>query len=426
MTLGARLRRDRGAWLVLAVLCLGAAIFFAYQTRGTTFWFDEWEWIGQRRGNDVGTFLDPHNQHLSLVPIALYRLLFATVGLDDYRPYRALVIAAHIGVVVLVFAYARTRIGAWLALAPAALLLFFGPGWQEVLWPFQVAWLIAIGAGVLALMALDRRTRGGDVLASGLLLLAISSAGIGVPFLLAAIVDVLRGPRGRRGWWIVGVPLVLYALWWLGYESGDTKRVLFTVPSYVATAAAGTVGSLAGLAGVSAASARRGVAAAPLAWGAPLLVIVVLAMIWRLRRLGRIETRLIALLVGLVGFWTLTAVQRGAVPQPAASRYLYPAAVLLLLAFVELARGWRPSRTAAAILGLAVFLACLSNVQSFRNGGSFLRAEAAAPAARSPASTSPGPRCARRWPSARCPASRSCRSTPVTSSRPRTPTAARP
>ena len=150
------------------MLCLGAAVFFAYQTRGTTFWFDEWEWIAQRRGNDVGTFLDPHNQHLSLVPIALYRLLFATVGLDDYRPYRALVIAAHIGVVVLVFAYARTRVGAWLALAPAALLLFFGPGWQEVLWPFQVAWLIAIGAGVLALMALDRRTRGGDVLAGGL------------------------------------------------------------------------------------------------------------------------------------------------------------------------------------------------------------------------------------------------------------------
>ena len=39
-----------------------------------------------RRGSSLGTFLEPHNGHFSLVPIVLYKVLFATAGLDDYAP----------------------------------------------------------------------------------------------------------------------------------------------------------------------------------------------------------------------------------------------------------------------------------------------------------------------------------------------------
>ena len=99
------------AWPVLAVVLLATGAFLLRETRGTTFWFDEWQWVLDRRGDDLSAFLAPHNGHLTLVPVALYKLLFATAGLENYTPYRVMVVAAHLGCVALLFAYARRRVG---------------------------------------------------------------------------------------------------------------------------------------------------------------------------------------------------------------------------------------------------------------------------------------------------------------------------
>lgn len=123
-----RLRPATLTWIALALLLLVAAAFLFYETRGTTFWFDEWSWVLDRRGGDLDTFLKPHNEHLSLIPVAIYKLLFATVGLEHYGLYRAMVIAAHLGSAVLVFVYASRRVGSVPALCATALMLFLGPG----------------------------------------------------------------------------------------------------------------------------------------------------------------------------------------------------------------------------------------------------------------------------------------------------------
>ena len=47
---------------------------------------------------------------------------------------------------LLLYVYARRRVGPYLALLPAIVVLFAGPGWQDILWPFQIAWLISIAA----------------------------------------------------------------------------------------------------------------------------------------------------------------------------------------------------------------------------------------------------------------------------------------
>ena len=52
------------------------------------------DWALHRRGNDLGTFLRPHLGHFSLVPIAIYRVLFASAGLTHFAVYRVMVIAA--------------------------------------------------------------------------------------------------------------------------------------------------------------------------------------------------------------------------------------------------------------------------------------------------------------------------------------------
>ncbi|MEA2455604.1 MAG: hypothetical protein QOI45_1866, partial [Thermoleophilaceae bacterium] len=156
---------DRASPLATATfagLLVVAGVFLMHQTRGNTLLSDEWRWAVERLDNDVGTFLTPHNDHLSLVPVAIYKVLFATVGIGNYVPYRLLVTAGHLGCVALLFAYASRRVGGWLALLAAALILFLGPGWQNMLWPFQIAWLISIGAGIGALLLLDRDDRAGD------------------------------------------------------------------------------------------------------------------------------------------------------------------------------------------------------------------------------------------------------------------------
>jgi hypothetical protein len=73
------------------------------------------------------TFIAPHNGHPTLVPFTIYRLLFATVGIDHSAPYRAVGIAAHLLIVALLYVYAARRAGAAIGFLAAAAILFLGP-----------------------------------------------------------------------------------------------------------------------------------------------------------------------------------------------------------------------------------------------------------------------------------------------------------
>jgi hypothetical protein len=366
--------------VLLALLVAGGALALA-QTRGTVFADDEWVWILQRRGGGLGTFLQPHNSHLSLVPVVIYKLLFATVGVRHYWPYRVVVTVAHLGVVSLVFAYARVRVGNWLALLAAALLVFFGPGWQEFLWPFQVAWLIAIGAGIAALMALDRRDRGGDIAACLLLIVSLASAGPGLAVAVGMVVELAL----RRAWrrlWIVAVPIALYAIWWLAYQQTNVSHdSVFYLMRFTFNAAAGVFSSLAGVSGSNALTNSGDF----VSWGAPLLVLAGVGLVWRLHRMGRVPVRIVTLIAMLVEFWVLTAVGRAYVTLGSAvltstgdeSRYLYIGAALVLVLGAEALRGVRLSLPVQVLAGVAVLFAVLSNIQALRYGAQSLRAESA-------------------------------------------------
>ncbi len=174
------LRRPSPATGVLLLLLLAAAAVLLYAGRHLTFFFDEWSWILGRRGGGSGTFLDPYNGHFSLFPIAVYKLLFATVALRHYTPYRVVGVALHLLCCVLLYILVRRRVGPWLALVPTALLLFMGTASQDLLWPFQIGFFssVAGGLGALALIE-DGRS---DVLACLLLVWSIVSSAIGIPF----------------------------------------------------------------------------------------------------------------------------------------------------------------------------------------------------------------------------------------------------
>jgi hypothetical protein len=375
-----RLRNESStlAWLGLALMLAVSVPALLHLTRDTTLWFDEWVWALDRRGSSLGTYLEPHNGHFSLLPIALYKLLFATAGLDHYLPYRVMIIAAHLLVVALVFVYARRRDGGLAALVPAALLLTLGPAWQNFLWPFQVGWLLSLAAGVGALLLLDRGDRRGDAGACVLLAVALASSGLGLPIAAGLLVEVMWGRRAWRQLWIVAAPLALYAIWWVVYQdTGIVRDNVFVVPAFAADGAAGALGALTGQSSVR--TDANGVindAGSTLAWGRPLAVLAAGLVAWRLATMGPVPARLLSLLTVPVSFWLLTGLQRAHIGSADSSRYLYVGALFVLLLAVELLRGVAVPRWAAAVaLGVAA-VAVVGNLGHLRTGAEFLRLQA--------------------------------------------------
>jgi hypothetical protein len=367
-----RLRVVARPELAMALLLIAAAVLLLYKTRGTTAWVDEWLWIVQRRGWSLDGFLRPHNQHLSLVPVALYRVLFATTGVAHSLPYRILMVAAHLGCVSLLFVYARRRVGGWAAVGAAALLLFLGPGWEVLLWPFEIGWIISLGAGLACLLALDRRDRGGDVAAAALLTLSLASSGIGIAVGLGVAVEILAVRRRPRDLWILAAPVVLFGLWWIGYQERPSGAggSLQGVPRWVADAVAASLAAVTGLGGHSVPDNH---VATLLSWGRPLGIAVLVMLAVAVPKLWPVNPRVLTLAVIVVSFSALTALNRAAISLPYASRYLYVGCLFVILIAVELAAGRRLPARVGAVAALAILAAVASNLRVLGDGARYLR-----------------------------------------------------
>jgi hypothetical protein len=360
----------RPAAIAFALLLLLTGAWLMYETRGTTLWFDEWIWALEYRDNSLSGFIAPHNGHPTLIPVAIYRFLFATVGIDQSAPYRAVGIAGHLLVVSVLFLYGHRRAGVGVALLAAVLILFLGPGWQNIIWGLQIGWLVSIAGGLGALLMLDRRDRAGDLAACGLILVTIAASGPGVAIALGLIVEIAR-TRGVRGAWVALVPLGLFAIWWLAYQdTGTIRRQETLVPGFVADSAAATLSALAGLS-----SPLLGEDAVALSWGRPLAVAAVALVVWRLWRMERVPTRVLTLLAILGAFWVLTGVQRAGIGPAEASRYVYVAAVFAVALGVELVRGVAISRRAWLVVAGAAALITVANIGDMRSGADYLRGQ---------------------------------------------------
>jgi hypothetical protein len=369
--------RDRGAGLApvaraaFGVLLVGAAALFLSFTRATAPFSDEWLWALQRRGDSAATFLSPYNGHLSLVPVSIYKALWATVGLASYVPYRVMVTALVLVCATLVFAYARRRVGDGGALVAGGLILFYGPGWQDILWPFQIGWLGSVAGGLIALIALDHRSRRAEIAACLGLVLSLASSGVGAAIAAGLTVDVLaRRDRRRRAWIVVG-PVVLYAIWWVTEQKAALRAGSAShTPQFVAHMLAAGLSGLIGL--WHAAPADQ---AAPVGWRIALVALAALALVGGLLR--RFSLRALVLAGTGVLFAITAGVNRAGLSPGVDSRYLLIVAVFAVLCVVEMAAGrsWSPA-AGAAITGVAAII-CVVNLGPARQAGGFLREQAA-------------------------------------------------
>ena len=334
--------------------------------RGLTFFYDEWDFILHKRGISLGTFLQPHGgEQPSVLPIAIYKVMLQVFGLDSYVPYRVLVALFHIGCAVLLYVYARARIGAWWALVPATLLLFMGSAWQDILWPFQIGFLLSIASGIAMLIVLDAGPRR-DWLACLLLLISFTSSAVGFAFVAIACIELALDPRRWSRAYVVAVPAVVVGIIYLGWGGNAPAQPLADAPHTIGYALDMAAAGAAGLIGEG------------LDWGRPLFAAAVVVVATLAFRRTAILPRVGALAAGAAVLLLATGVTRAAFQPPVppdTSRYIYPTAVLLLLLAVSvIAPRPEPIRPAAAVVaGVATALACVMGTGALADGGNGLR-----------------------------------------------------
>src|SRR5437773_333619 len=87
----------RIAAMVFGMVLMGA--FPLLLGLGHYHWFllDEWDFLADRNGGDLGDLLRPHtNVHWSTLPIIVYRVLWRLFGLRTYVPYQVVLILLHL------------------------------------------------------------------------------------------------------------------------------------------------------------------------------------------------------------------------------------------------------------------------------------------------------------------------------------------
>jgi hypothetical protein len=355
----AAIPRSRLVVAAFALLSLLALFLLYIKGNDMTFYFDEWDFVLRRHTTTVGIFLEPHNEHFSLVPVIVYKILFATAGLDHYTPYRIVALLLHVTIAALVFVFARARVGDLLALAAATLMLFLGAGFEDVLWPFQIGFLFALAAGLGAFILLERDTRVGDVVAMILLGVSLASASLGIPIVLGAGAYLLVSPVRRGRLWVMLVPLVLYGIWYLDYgKSALRGKNVTAAPQYTADEVAGGVGGAVGLA---------------VEWGRILAVAAAAGLAVHIARLRKLPRSFVMVLTAAVSFWVLTALARAHLQEATISRYVYAGGFFVILLAVEAVRGRRFSGRAVGVVAGVTVLAALSGMNMFKKGADGLR-----------------------------------------------------
>lgn len=339
------------ARLLVAVMGVLTAAALLWLARGFTFHYDEWSFIMDAPRWTWASYLQPHNEHPSILFRLVYSALLNTVGLRSYVPYMAVLLALHVVDAVLLFEVVRRRAGDLVGVAFAAILLLLGAGSEDFIWAFQLAWLASIGCGLGSLLILNGPTTSTRIAtAVALVAASIMFSGIGLVF-TAIVAFQLAASAERRQGLIWFVPLaVAFAVWFfaVGHVNATptdppaTLANVFRLPAYSVWGLAGSVAGIIGITGPAA---------------LPVLVLAALALgftWWR----HRPDLLALSVFVGLVSFYLMTGLTRAQFGpwQAMSSRYVYVGAVLWLILLADVARllpwrgQWRPALAACLVL----------------------------------------------------------------------------
>jgi hypothetical protein len=374
--------KDPAAALVVVAMAAAGLLIVALGSK-LSFFLDDWVFILYHRDINLDTFLAPDNEHLVAGAVAVWKLMLSGFGLGSAVPYRVVSTATFLLGDWFLFVWIRRRLGSWPALFATVPVIFLGAAFEDLLWFASITFLGSLTCGLGMLVALDRRDRAGDALACAWLIVSMLFSSLWIAFALGAAVDVVLR-RDERGWrgraYLIAVPAVLYALWWLGWghdaESAVSLHNLGETPLFVLDSFGAAIGSLLGLA-----TPVEGIASpGGLDWGRPLAVVLGGLALWRAYGMKRIPRSLWVVLTIAFSFWVLGGLDVKAGRQPWSSRYQLPGAVFVLLAATELLRGVRLDRRLLGPAVVVLLAAVISNAlflheawQSYRDTSQLIR-----------------------------------------------------
>lgn len=315
--------RQRVALAVAAVVSLAAGVAALVAGRSTWWFADDWNSFAMYAD---GSLLQPFNGHLSLLPAAVFRAMYTTVGMEHYLPYRVMALAAIGGLLVVTGRYVTRSVGATAAVLVVAAAVWSSAAASNLLFPFLLNFTLPLVALVQVWSSFERRDRRGDLVASAWLVVALCSSGLGLLVLAAVVVELLVDRSPWRRWLTMAPGPVLWAIW---YAANRDASPITTDPAKVGSYAARML--FGGLRSLAADWAPGGVVV-----GVVLVALVAAAV----RTGGWRQGRLWATLTVPAAFIALTSVTRvetvPAIP-PDELRYAWTIGVALL--FVGVAAG---------------------------------------------------------------------------------------
>lgn len=378
-------------WSTLALGCaiVASALLTLYLMRGLTPLVDEWGYLYAYRSWSLETLLTPHNGHLMLLSLLLYKGMFSLFGLESQVPYLLVNIAFSAAVAALLFSLIRAAIGDLLALAAAVLILFYGAGADVILPTFAYPNLFGLATGLAALLVLRRGDREGDVGACVLLTISILAYSLGIVFAAGAVAALALRPRGGRlrSWWVVAIPLLIYAAWAIWATKFHQQHLyvhnLKIIGSAIADQASAVMAGLTGLYTTpNGPKPPENIIPIRTTWG-PVLVggLAVLAY-WRLRRSPRISNEAIVAIVVLFVYFFLVGISLNQFRNTFDTRFVYVGSVFVLLVVAELVAPYRPARGGLIAIGVVFVFSICANLaelgdvaQNFRAQSSAIRAK---------------------------------------------------
>ena len=211
--------------LPLAVLVMGVVgqgLILLHLLGSSWFGTDDFNFLTERGpvpGHDDGLWR-PYAGHWSTVPLMVYRLLFAALGMHSYLPYAGVVVVVHLANVVVMYALLRLlEVRQWPAVLTAWVLLFYGAGAETFMVAAAMNHTIPLLVALIACLVVVRThggTRGLRVAAGlGVVMVMCSATGLTALVFVGGVVGVRHGVRAAVE--VVGPAVVAFAVWWLAY-----------------------------------------------------------------------------------------------------------------------------------------------------------------------------------------------------------------
>lgn len=241
---------DHSALILHYLSLIAAGLLLLYWGRKQWFFGDDWSFIGE---SFWSTLWQPHNGHWSTIPFVTFYVLVKLFGVVSF-PFSVVFVLTHCALVHLLWRMLLlVKVNIWVSTFGAMVLLLLGPGYENIIWFFQIGFVLSLFFPLSAVLLIIRETNPTPlrkILVSLLILGGLASSGTAVPLLLPVLFIAARNWGFRNALGIAILPTLSYLVWFITQNSSAPSRsisvteLFVQVPQYAATMITEAYGNL--------------------------------------------------------------------------------------------------------------------------------------------------------------------------------------